>query len=61
VKSVPKNSLTIKILKAYDKERNYQMGCADHRISSVCHPHRTWGYVLHGNVGKCKNERNLVQ
>jgi hypothetical protein len=31
------------------------MGCADHRISSVCHTHRSWGYVLHGNVGKCKN------
>ena len=24
------------------------MGCADHRINSVCHPHRSWGYVLHG-------------
>ena len=24
------------------------MGCADHRLSSVCHTHRSWGYVLHG-------------
>ncbi len=30
------------------------MGCADHRISSVCHPNRTRRYVLHGNVGKGK-------
>ena len=30
------------------------MGCADHRINSVCHPHRPWGYELHGNVGKGK-------
>ena len=30
------------------------MGCADHRISSVCHPYRPGGYVLHGNVGKGK-------
>ena len=30
------------------------MGCADHRLSSVCHTHRSWGYVLHGNVGKGK-------
>ena len=31
------------------------MGCADHRISGICHPYRPGGYVLHGNVGKCKN------
>ena len=30
------------------------MGCADHRLSSVCHTHRSWGYVLHGNVVKGK-------
>ena len=40
-------TLTIKIFKAYDKERNLEMGCADHRISSVCHPYRTWGNQLH--------------
>ena len=44
------NSLTIKILKAYDKERNIEVGCADHRLSSVCHTHRSWGYVLYKNV-----------
>ena len=47
-------TLTIKILNAYDKERNLEVGCADHRISSVCHPYRTWDYVLYGNVGKGK-------
>ena len=37
------------------------MGCADHRISGVCHPYRTWGNVLHGNVGKGKKvKRNLL-
>ena len=30
------------------------MGCADHRLSSVCHPYRPGGYVLYGNVGKGK-------
>ena len=53
-------TLTIKILKAYDKEGNYQMGCADHRISGVCHPHRTWGYILHGNVGKGKKGKRVI-
>ena len=40
-------TLTIKIFKANDKERNLEVGCADHRISSVCHPNRTWGNQLH--------------
>ena len=43
-------TLTIKIFKAYDKERNIEMGCADHRISSVCHPYRPGGYILYKNV-----------
>ena len=30
------------------------MGCADYRISGVCHPHRPRSNVLHGNVGKGK-------
>ncbi len=34
------------------------MGCADHRLSSVCHPNRTRHYVLHGNVGKGKKGKN---
>ena len=41
-------TLTIKIFKAYDKERNLEMGCADHRISSVCHPYRPRRNQLHG-------------
>ena len=47
-KNIESVTLTIKILNAYDKERNIEMGCADHRLSSVCHTHRSWGYVLHG-------------
>ena len=35
------------------------MGCADHRINSVCHPHRPWGYELHGNVGKGKKGKKV--
>jgi hypothetical protein len=51
VKSVPKQ----KKRKAYDKERNSEMGCADYRLCGVCHTHRAQRNVLHGNVGKCKN------
>ena len=59
MKSVPKkNSLTIKILNAYDKERNIEMGCADYRISSVCHTHCSWGYVLHGTQLEKKSRSN---
>ena len=47
-------TLTIKILKAYDKERNLEVGCADYRIYCVCHPYRTRCNVVHGNVGKGK-------
>ena len=47
-------TLTIKILNAYDKERNLEVGCADHRIYCVCHPYRTRCNVLYGNVGKGK-------
>ena len=47
-------TLTIKILKAYDKERNLEVGCADYRIYCVCHPYRTRSNVVHGNVGKGK-------
>ena len=58
VESVPKIkqsvTLTIKILNAYDKERNLEVGCADYRFYCVCHPYRTRSNVVHGNVEKGK-------
>ena len=35
------------------------MDRADHRIGSICHPHRTRGYELHGILNEEKPHRTL--
>jgi hypothetical protein len=61
-KNIESVTLTIKIFKANEKERNLEMGCANHRISSVCHPYRPWCNQLHGVLApKTQRKSSLTE